>query len=44
MFFFVGVGSNPKYKTAHRVKAVFHIGLHTRDLALSEQIQLFFGG
>jgi hypothetical protein len=25
------------------VKAVFHIGVHIRDLALLEQIQLFFG-
>jgi len=41
--FFVGVSSNPRYKTAYRVKAVFHIGLHIRDLALLEQIQLFFG-
>ena len=40
--FFVGVSSNPRYKTAYRVKAVFHIGLHIRDLALLEQIQLFF--
>ena len=32
-----------RYKTAYRVKAVFHIGVHIRDLALLEQIQLFFG-
>jgi len=41
--FYVGVSSNPRYKTAYRVKAVFHIGVHIRDLALLEQIQLFFG-
>ena len=41
--FFVGVSSNPRYKTAYRVKAVFHIGVHIRDLALLEQIQSFFG-
>jgi hypothetical protein len=28
---------------AYRVKAVFHIGVHIRDLALLEQIPLFFG-
>jgi len=39
----VGVSSNPRYNTAYRVKAVFHIGLHIRDLALLEQIQSFFG-
>ncbi|RYE15663.1 MAG: hypothetical protein EOP34_02320 [Rickettsiales bacterium] len=41
--FYVGVSSNPRYKTAYRVKAVFHIGVHIRDLALLEKIQLFFG-
>ena len=41
--FFVSVSSNPEYKIAYRVKAVFHIGLHIRDIALLEQIQLFFG-
>jgi hypothetical protein len=41
--FYVGVSSNPRYKTAYRVKAVFHIGVHIRDIALLEQIQLFFG-
>lgn len=41
--FYIGVSSNPRYKTAYRVKAVFHIGVHIRDLALLEQIQLFFG-
>jgi len=41
--FYVSVSSNPRYKTAYRVKAVFHIGVHIRDLALLEQIQLFFG-
>ena len=41
--FYVSVSSNPRYKTAYRVKAAFHIGLHIRDLALLEQIQLFFG-
>jgi hypothetical protein len=41
--FYVGVSSNPRYKTAYRVKAVFHIGVHIRDLALLKEIQLFFG-
>ena len=41
--FYVSVSSNPRYKTAYRVKAVFHIGVHIRDLALLEQILLFFG-
>ena len=41
--FYISVSSNPRYKTAYRVKAVFHIGVHIRDLALLEQIQLFFG-
>jgi hypothetical protein len=41
--FYVGVSSNPRYKTAYRVKAVFHIGVHIRDIALLKQIQMFFG-
>ena len=41
--FYIGVTSNPRYKTDYRVKAVFHIGVHIRNLALLEQIQLFFG-
>jgi LAGLIDADG endonuclease len=32
-----------KCKTGYRVKANFQIGLHRKDLALLEQIQLFFG-
>jgi len=42
-WFYVGVSSNPRYKTAYRVKAVFHIGVHIRDLALLEQILWFWG-
>lgn len=34
--------SNLRYKTTYRVKAVFHIAVHIRDLALLEQIQLVF--
>jgi len=41
--FYVGVSYNPRYKTTYRVKAVFHIGVHIRDIALLEQIKLFFG-
>jgi hypothetical protein len=41
--FSVSVSTNLRYKTGYRVKAAFHIGLHIRDLALLEQIQLFFG-
>jgi hypothetical protein len=41
--FYVSVSSNPRYKTAYRVKAAFHIGVHIRDIALLEQIQLFLG-
>lgn len=43
VFFFVGVSSNPGYKTAYRVIAGFQIGLHIRDLAQLEQIQPLFG-
>jgi hypothetical protein len=41
--FFIGVSSDPKFKTGYRVKATFQIGLHAKDLALLEQIKLFFG-
>ena len=41
--FYINVGSGPRYKTGYRVKAVFNIGVHIRDIALLEQIQLFFG-
>ena len=41
--FFVGISPNSKYKTGYRVKASFQIGLHAKDLALLEKIQLFFG-
>lgn len=41
--FSVTVSTNPRYKRGCRVKAVFHIGLHIRDLALLEKIQLLFG-
>jgi hypothetical protein len=41
--FSVSVSTNLRYKTGYRVKAAFHIGLHIRDIALLEQIQLFFG-
>ena len=39
--FYLGVSSNPRYKTAYRVKAVFHIGVYIRDIALLKQIQMF---
>lgn len=41
--FYISVSSDPRYKTAYRVKAVFHIRVHIRDVALLEQIKLFFG-
>lgn len=41
--FSVSVSADPKYNTGYRVKAAFHSGLHIRDLALLNQIQLFFG-
>ena len=41
--FYVGISPDSKYKTGYRVKAHFQIGLHIKDLALLEQIQLFFG-
>ena len=42
-FFWVGVSPDSQSKTGYRVKANFQIGLHLKDLALLEQIQLFFG-
>lgn len=41
--FIVGISSDPRCKTSFRVKATFQIGLHEKDLALLEQIKLFFG-
>lgn len=41
--FFIGISSDSKYKTGYRVKATFQIGVHKKDLALLEQIKLFFG-
>ncbi|CAF3531479.1 unnamed protein product [Fusarium graminearum] len=41
--FFVGINQDVKFKTGYRVKATFQIGLHEKDLALLEQIRLFFG-
>ena len=41
--FFIGINSDSNYKTGYRVKAIFLIGLHEKDLALLKQIQLFFG-
>ena len=40
--FYVGVSPNPRHKTGYKVKAVYHIGVHIRDIALLKQIQLFF--
>lgn len=40
--FFVGVSPNSKYKTDFRVKATFQVGLHIKDIALLEEIKLFF--
>ena len=41
--FFVGVSPDSKHKTGYRVKAAFQIGVHVKDLALLEQIKLYFG-
>jgi hypothetical protein len=41
--FFVGISPDSKSKTGYRVKASFQIGLHIKDLALLERIQMFFG-
>jgi hypothetical protein len=41
--FYVSISPDSKYKTGYRVKAQFQIGLHIKDLALLEEIQLFFG-
>ncbi len=41
--FFVGVSKDIKFKTGYRIKATFQIGLHEKDIALLEQIKLFFG-
>ena len=41
--FFIGINSDPNYRTGYRVKAIFQIGLHIKDITLLEQIQLFFG-
>lgn len=40
--FYVGVYAHYKYKTGYRVKTIFQIGVHKKDLALLEQIKLFF--
>lgn len=41
--FFVGINTDPRYKTGYRIKAIFQIGVHEKDFALLEQIKLFFG-
>jgi hypothetical protein len=41
--FYVGVYSYSRHKTNYRVKATFKFGVHVKDLALLEQIKLFFG-
>ena len=41
--FFLGISPDSKSKTGYRVKASFQIGLHIKDLALLEIIQMFFG-
>ena len=40
--FFVGISPDPRYKTGYRIKAIFQIGVHEKDIALLKQIQLFF--
>ncbi len=40
--FFVGVSPNSKYKTKFKVKAIFQVGVHIKDIALLEEIKLFF--
>lgn len=40
--FFLGVSPNSKYKTNFRVKPIFQIGVHIKDIALLEKIKLYF--
>jgi hypothetical protein len=41
--FFIGTSSNSKYKTGFRVKVIFQIGVHEKDVSLLEEIRLFYG-
>jgi hypothetical protein len=40
--FFIGVSPNSNYKTNFRVKTIFQIGVHIKDIALLEKIKLYF--
>ena len=40
--FFVGVSPDSKYKTKLKVKAIFQVGVHIKDIALLEEMKLFF--
>jgi len=42
--FMINVSKNSTRNTGYRVKATFQIKIHTRDLALLEEIQYFFNG
>ena len=41
--FSILIGRNVKYKTGWRVKAIFSIGLHKKDIAILEKIKSTFG-
>jgi hypothetical protein len=38
----VGVSPDSKYKTNFKVKAIFQVGVHIKNLALLDEIKLFF--
>jgi hypothetical protein len=42
--FHLSIGENYKYKNGYYVNPGFSIGLHKKDLALLEKIQLYFRG
>jgi hypothetical protein len=42
--FIIGVSKDSKINTGYRVKVIFQIHLHLRDIALLEKIQIYFDG
>jgi hypothetical protein len=40
--FFIGVSPDTKYKAGFRVKAIFQIGIHIKDMDLLNKIKLYF--
>jgi len=43
-FFFLNVRKDSRNNTGYRVSAIFQISLHSRYLALLEEIRIYFGG